>query len=751
MHNQRKKIKLILLFTCLTTLLILVSCSQPTEISMITEAVEETEELPYPAVVVTKSPDAAISVRQFFSAWENDDYEEMYQLISAESKDQISLDDFTDKYLDFAREMALLGLSYQIETPKTHPNSAQIAYELMYDSSLFGEIIRNSSMDLVFEDNQWHIIWDDALILPELAGGNILRQDPIIPERESIYAADSSPMATRAEAVAVGVYPDLVNLEESEGLLTWLSRISGLRVESVIQKIENSFPGEYLPIAEVLAEESERIINTLSGYGSVVIGRYDSRYYPDGGIAPHVVGYVSAIQQDEVDDFRRLGYQSFEKVGRDGLEEWGESYLSGTRGGSLFIIDPDGNIVGTIAQSSSSPGSDIYTTIDYELQEGVQEALRGLRGAAVILERDTGKVLAMASSPGYNPNGFQTENINWDSWLSDLYSDPNTPLFNRATQGQYPLGSVFKIITMAAALESGVYTPETTYECGYFFDEAPGLDLNDWTYDWFLEDGETQPSGLLTLPQGLIRSCNPYFWHIGLDLYESGMEGMVPDMARGFGLGELTGIVGLEEEPGNVPDPEEPVDAINLAIGQGELLVTPLQVANFVAAIGNGGTLNRPWVVDRVVGSNGTEIQKFGPEAIGSLPVSEENLEVIQEAMQGVVSSRDPRGTAYNVFNGFRIPIAGKTGTAESSGLEPHAWFVAYSLAEREDKPDIAIAVIIENAGEGSEWAAPVVRRILELYYFGSPQRLYPWEAGIGLTKTPTPLFSETPTPDGDE
>lgn len=181
-----------------------------------------------------------------------------------------------------------------------------------------------------------------------------------------------------------------------------------------------------------------------------------------------------------------------------------------------------------------------------------------------------------------------------------------------------------------------------------------------------------------------------------------------------------------------------------MAIGQGEVLVTPLQVANFVAAIGNGGTLFKPWVIDRIEDRFGNVSFATVPGEIGQLPVSEENLEVIQEAMEGVVSSRNPRGTAYRVFNGFKIPIAGKTGTAESGLADPHAWFVAYSNMESEDNPDIAVAVIVENEGEGSEWAAPVVRRIIELYFYGSPQRLYPWESGIGITKTPSPIVTPT-------
>lgn len=734
------------IFVIISFPIVATGCSQATStVQPITEEVS-TPTLPDPPVTVVTPPEVGV-VDEYLEAWKTDSYSDMYALIDSESKDNLDEEQFSELYKDFAREIALGDISYKIISERAHPGRAEAEYEVTFKSNLFGNILRPYNIELILEDGDWRIIWDEALIIPELAGGNILRQDPIIPGRASIYDAAESPLASKAEAVAVGLYPDSVFLEESEGLLTWLTRISGLRVDTLIKMIEDAYPGAYLPIGEVLSEGTERIISALSGYSSVVIGRYNSRFYPDGGIAPHVVGYVSAIQQDEVDDYRRLGYQSYEKVGREGLEDWGEEYLSGTRGGTLFVIDPDGKIVGQIAQAASTEGADIYTTIDSDFQQTVQDAIAGFRGAAVVMERDTGKILAMASSPDYNPNGFQTENINWDAWLEQIYSDLDMPLFNRASQGQYPLGSVFKIITMAAGLESGVYTPETTYECGYFFEEALGLDLNDWTYDWFLEDGVTQPSGLLTLPQGLIRSCNPFFWHIGLDLYNQGLEDAVPDMARGFGLGSPTGIIGVEEEAGNVSDPGEPVDAINMAIGQGEILVTPLQVANFVAAIGNGGTLNKPWIVDRVVGKNGNILLDLGPEEIGKLPISAENLEVIQEAMQGVVFSTSPRGTAYIPFNSFKIPIAGKTGTAESGFLNPHAWFVAYSLAEREDKPDIAVAVIVENVGEGSEWAAPIVRRILELYFYGTPQKLYRWESGVGVTKTPTPIVTDTPSP----
>lgn len=705
--------------------------------------------LPQPQVFTTSIPDAGRTVSTYLDMWQADDYDGMYALLTPASQQAQNIEAFRAAYDNVTNEAAIIGLQYQILSVESSPQVAKVNFRLSLNSAILGEIQRDTSITLELSDGQWRVKWDLANILPELAGGNYLLMDREQKTRGLIYDRNGNPLALETEAVAIGFYPGYVDLAEdyAPGLISLLSTVTGYRSDTLREFILNALPGDYVPLGEVAYDQDARRIDILSTYGAVITSRYTSRFYYGNGAAPHVVGYVSQIQKDEISQYRRLGYRVDEKVGRKGLELWGEALLTGKHGGTLYVLNPEGKPIAQLGSVAGQPGQDIYTTLDRDLQAGAQKAMSVFRGAIVVLERDTGRVLAMASTPTFDPNAYQTENYNWNVLINDILSNPNSPQFNRASQGQYPLGSVFKLVNISAALETGRYTSETTYQCGYVFEEIPGFPRYDWTYERYQRDGVTQPSGLLTLPQGLIRSCNPFFWHIGLDLYRVGLTTAMADMARNFGLGSLTGIDVIEEEPGVIPDPVSEVDAINLAIGQGDMLVTPLQVATFVAAMGNGGTLYRPQLIEKIVAKSGAENSLFQPQVRSQLPIRPENLQLIQEAMVGVIRSQIPVGTAYRAFVGLDIPVAGKTGTATTSFGDPHAWFAGYTFANRPDRPDIAIAVIAENVGDGSEFAAPIFRRIVEIYFYGRPLRPYRWEATFDVTRSPTPIITDTPTP----
>ena len=706
----------------LLLLVFLAGCVNTTESPAVTVAPTQGVTLPPPGLTITSTPSVDDTFNQFVEFWKAEDYLNMYALLTPLTQDAISQEKFSQAYTDAANSMTLSSLDVQTLSVLTNPASAQVTYRVTFKTALVGEISRDTTMNLSLVENHWRIQWEEGLIMPDLRGGNQLVLDVKAPSRGYIYDREGDPLVVQAEAVALGVVPGQIS-DGGEGvLLSQLSRLTGKTTDYIASLYENAGPDWYIPVGEASADEVNRNYNTLSSISGLVMNYYTTRYYFYEGIGPHVTGYVQLIPVDELDEYKRQGYLGDEWVGRAALEAYAEDKLAGQRAANLYVVNPQGQYISRLGQVAAVPASNIYTTLDSNLQAHAQKAIAEFRGAIVVMEVDTGRVLAMASSPSFDPNLFDPDNTNSSWLLGDMLNPDENRLLNRAAQSPYPLGSVFKIITMAAALETGAFTKESSYECGHTYTELDGVTLYDWTYE-----KDVDPSGTLTLPQGLMRSCNPWFYHIGYELWRMGAPTAIPNMARGFGLGQVTGIKGLEEVAGNIQDPVTQFDSVQLAIGQSTMLATPLQVANFIAALGNGGTLYRPQVIEKIVTAEGEEVQSFQPEVTGSLPISAENLSIIQAAMRSVVASK--RGTAYYALTGLSIPVFGKTGTAQNVGAEAHAWFAGYTDADREGRPDIAVVVLAENAGEGSEIAAPIFRRMIEVYFFGRPSTLYPWES----------------------
>ncbi len=713
--------------------------------------------LPPPSVTIVSTPDVNATLSAYLDAYKVDDYNTMYGILSKVTRDAVTLEDFAKRNRDALNNMSAGSFDYEILSSLVNPYSAELAYRVTYHTALVGEIQREMIARFTLENNEWKLQWDESLILPELAGGNVLRMDYSVPSRGNIYDKDGDVLVAQSDAYAFSIIPGNVTDESFGTLVSEVWRLCGVSPEALGEEIINTPDFFAIPLCEASEQESARI-RSIAPSG-LQWTPYKSRYYFEQGVGSNIIGYTQFISQENLEEYRRQGYAGDERVGAAGIEQWAEDYLAGEHGGTLYVVNPaTGQIVTRVGESAPKPADSVYLTIDDNLQYYTQKAIEGFTGAAVVIELDTGRVLAMASSPTFDSNLFSPENPN-NSLLTELFNSTNQPLVNRAAQGQYPLGSVFKIITMAASMESGLFVPEYTYDCKYDWTRLPDRIRYDWTYQHCQDrlaagqecnTSDSVPSGLLTLGEGLTRSCNPLFWEIGYTLYQNNRSTDIANMARAFGLGQPTGIEQIPEEAGQINDHTNVEEVVNQAIGQGDVLVTPLQVAMFTAALGNGGTLYRPQLVEKVEPvDGGPSTQLFKPEARGTLPVQPFRLDVIREAMINVV--RDPRGTANFRLRGLQIPAAGKTGTAESGSGKPHAWFAGYTMAsESTGLPDIAIAVILENAGEGSDYAAPVFKRIVETYYFGAPQTFYWFESNFGVTRTPTPLGgipTKTPRP----
>jgi len=658
----------------------------------------------------------------FLKAWTAEDYPVMYELLSSLSRDAISLEEFSDTYQKAANSLTLQTVSGTILSVLADDAHAEVAYRVDFTTRLVGTLRRENVAPLVHELDGWRIQWEIGLILPDLRDGHWLEFIHQLPSRGRIFDRYGAPLAAYESAIAVGLVPGEMLPEQVDQVYQTLAGISFYNPDSLARLVEATPADWYLPVVSLTQAAAAPHIETLRALSGVRITEFRSRFYVDGGVAPHALGYMLFIPEEQLDEYLRLGYRQDERIGASGLEAAFETELSGQRGGALYLMSPGGGVQSLLAASDPVAGQSITTTLDKTLQMQLQASLGDLRAAVVVMEVDTGRVLALVSNPHFDPNAFDLTEID-RSLLESYFSNPDQPLFNRATQGQYPLGSVFKVISMSAALESGLYQGGSSLYCGHSMWVCNSVTLYDWTLGYGVG-----PSGDLTLLEGLMRSCNPWFYRIGENLFADEMDGFLSEMAYGFGLGARTGI-DIPEAGGNIPQMAVTcVNSAQIAIGQGEVLVTPVQVASLFAAIANGGSLYRPTLVENIRPASGEASFVFSPEPLGQLPITDQTLAAVAEALRMVVE--EPRGTGYWAMEGLPVPVSGKTGTAETPTGRSHAWFAGYSRMGDPERPDIAVAVIIENSGEGSVMAAPVFRRAISLYFSGGedPGGLMPWE-----------------------
>lgn len=665
---------------------------------------------PLPAPTPTPLPSANGAAHAFLEAWQSGDYATMYSLLTPAAQARFSQPEFQARYTGAQTEATVEQVEVQLLSLLHEQDQASVLFELIWHTLLFDDLKVNNQLRLAWSEGRWGIDWQPTMILPQLGEGVSLTFLSEQPTRGNIYDRNFHALATQGERVTIGLVPQ--QLEQPETVIYTLAEITGVSPEKIIDSINASQPDWFVPVADVSFEtslENDALLNQLVG----VNRRTRSvRAYSDGDVAAHLIGILGPIPAEQQQTYLQRGYNGDELVGLTGIEVWGEEALAGQRGGRLVTVapPPGRQVLSEIATVTSGAGSSVYLTLDTNYQAAVERMLANRKGAVVVMNPDNGDIYALATYPRFEPQIFTT-GLDLNAGQA-LFADPNQPLINRATQGTYPPGSIFKIVTLAGALEKLKLAPETTFTCtGKWAGLGPQFEKKCW-----LETGH----GQINLIDGLTQSCNVVFYEIGLALHRTDPN-LLPELARSFGFGLPTEIIGVEEAQGVVPDNEwarvnlnVPLydgDAVNTAIGQGYTLATPLQTARMLAAIGNGGRLVQPRVADRIVSIDG-QSQKVESTPADKLPISKENLALIRRSLEDITS--DARGTARQAFEGIDTTVAGKTGTAESGRKQPHAWFAGYAPS---DKPRVAIAVLLEEAGQGSQQAAPLFRQVLESFF----------------------------------
>lgn len=661
---------------------------------------------PGPTATPTNQPGAIAAA--FLSAWNAGQYAQMYGLISAEAQSKISKDDFVQRYTAIAREATINSVQAALVAGQRVDANIQ-HYTVNFDTVLVGKLVEQNTMTLAVDPNgrQWKVQWLPSLIFKELTGDNLIHMIPIGTARGNILDRTGAPLATVGTVVDVGLVPG--RIKDEPAMLSQLSTLLGMPQPVIKQKYAQSQSTTRVTIKLLATAQAAPIRARLAAIPGVDVADVKARVYPHGPLASQTIGYLSEVSDVDLQKLAAKGYRPGDVLGRAGIEQSEETALAGHWGGKLLVTTRQYDPVTTIAEQAPEPAGSVTLTIDAGLQQRCEDLLGRRAGSIGVMRVSDGSLLAIASTPGFDPNQFILGMSSGE--FAKLSDDPLHPFLNRVIDGQYPTGSVFKPITMAAALDHAGYTANSAFDC-------PGsYKLGNVTFYCWKRTGH----GHIGIVSALTQSCDVAFYTMGHQ--EDQTNGaLLPDEASGFGLGKSTQLAGLTDVAGVLPSPTwkqdnlregwVPGDAINLSIGQGYLLATPLQVLNYYAALANGGTLWTPRIIDKVTGPNGAVTDANPAKPLGKLPASTAAADLIRNGLHGVTS--DPVGTAFAAFRGLAVSSAGKTGTAQAGEGDPHAWYAAYAPFEQ---PEIAVVVMIEHGGEGADVAAPLARQVLQAYF----------------------------------
>jgi len=561
-----------------------------------------------------------------------------------------------------------------------------------------------------------------------LSDSNRVRIKALPPARGLIFDRNGVVMAKNLPAYRLEIIREQV--DDIEDTLTRLKKYvdySDQELKRYRQSSKRRRRFESIPLRLNLNDdEVARLAVNLHKFKGVEINARLARNYPFGGLGVHALGFVNRINLEELSQVDEINYAGTSHIGKLGIEKFYENELHGTVGVQQVEVNAKGRTLRVLDEKPPIPGNNLHLTIDSKLQMVAEKAFGDYTGSVVAIDPDNGEILAMVSMPTFNPNLF-VHGISVKNYAS-LRDSSRRPLFNRALSGQYPPGSTVKPFYGLAGLETRTVNKKQKLFCGgYYILPDEERKFRDW---------KKEGHGSVDLQDSITQSCDVYFYDLA---YRMGIDKISAFMVQ-FGFGEKTGIDSPGEKSGLFPSrewkratqgmPWFPGETLNTGIGQGTLLVTPLQLANATAALAQKGTRYRPHLVRTIESADAEEQREIGSPPVEQYKlVKNSNWQYILESMKNAVHGI--RGTAYRMSLGLQYSVAGKTGTAQVFGiaqdeeydeetvaekLRDHALFVSFAPA---DDPRIAVAVIVENGSHGSTVAAPIARQVMDAYLLG--------------------------------
>ncbi len=530
----------------------------------------------------------------------------------------------------------------------------------------------------------------------ELSNKNCIRLLPQEGSRGRIFDRDGNLIVGSELSYDLMLLPQSVNSVDKT--LAEVARILGADPEDLKNKFKNGFIGNFAGVTlakNITLKQAIALEELRADFPGIMIQPHPNRSYPFGRLASHVLGYLSGIDRWRLTHLADYGYNTTDIVGFGGIEEEYDYYLRQEEGGLCVEVDHRGRLVRTLGLRPPRHGKDIQLTLNLKIQKIVEDNLEGKVGCVIVMDPQTGEILALASFPNFSPAVFVKRS---NSAIRSLFRNSEAPLMNRAISGVYPAGSVFKLVVATAALETGKINLSRTFFC------AGKMHIGKSDFSCWDTHGSQNLIGAIT------HSCNIFFYNTGLVV---GAQ-LIHDYALRFGFSRPTGIDLPYEANGFIPSPLWSKvyrlrnwfdgDTANLAIGQGEVLVTPLQIARMMAVFANQGILLTPYLVRAI---DGRDISAYQRKAI-PLAIKESTLDAIRQGLRRVVS--DPTGTASNLST-LSVAVAGKTGTAQAPPGLPHGWFAGFLPFKN---PKFVICVFLERGGAGY-YASSLAKQIIEM------------------------------------